>query len=59
MARTTGFPCAVVAAMIARGHYQDPGVRPLEFLARDEDAATRLLDALRAKDLSFREVWSS
>ena len=59
MARTTGFPCAAVAAMIARGQYRDPGVRPLEFLARDEDAATHLLEALRDKGLTFREDWSS
>jgi saccharopine dehydrogenase-like NADP-dependent oxidoreductase len=59
MARTTGFPCAAVAAMLARGQYRDPGVRPLEFLATNEAAATRLLDALRAKGLKFREVWSS
>ncbi len=58
MARTTGFPCAAVAVMIARGRYRDPGVRPLEFLARDEDAATHLLEALRDKGLTFREVWS-
>jgi saccharopine dehydrogenase-like NADP-dependent oxidoreductase len=59
MARTTGFPCAAVAAMVARGKYRDPGIRPLEFLARNEDAATGLLDALRAKGLKFREVWSN
>ncbi len=58
MARTTGFPCAAVAAMIARGQYRDPGVRPLEFLAREDDAATHLLEALRDKGLTFREAWS-
>ncbi len=58
MARTTGFPCAAVAAMLAREQYRDPGVCPLELLARNEDAATRLLEALRAKGLKFRELWS-
>jgi saccharopine dehydrogenase-like NADP-dependent oxidoreductase len=59
MARTTGFPCAALAAMLAREQYGDPGIRPLELLARDENASTRLLEALRSKGLKFQESWNS
>jgi saccharopine dehydrogenase-like NADP-dependent oxidoreductase len=59
MARTTGFPCAAAAAMLARGQYRDPGVRPPEMLARDEAASQRFLDALRARGLSWTESWDS
>jgi lysine 6-dehydrogenase len=57
MARTTGFPCAAAAAMLARGQYRDPGVRPLEFLARDPEASARFLEALRARGLNWKENW--
>ena len=57
MARTTGFPCAAVAAMLARGDYRNPGVRPLEFLARDPEASEHFLEALRARGLAWTERW--
>jgi lysine 6-dehydrogenase len=56
MARTTGFPCAAVAAMLARGQYRDPGVRPLEFLARNPDASSLFLESLRERGLVFQEL---
>jgi saccharopine dehydrogenase-like NADP-dependent oxidoreductase len=58
MARTTGFPCAAVAAMLARGEYRDPGVRPLEMLPRDPAVSARFLDALRSRGLAWTERWS-
>ncbi len=57
MARTTGFPCAAAAALLARGLYRDAGIRPLEFLAREPEASARFLQALRARGLSFQESW--
>jgi saccharopine dehydrogenase-like NADP-dependent oxidoreductase len=57
MARTTGFPCSVAAAMLARGQYRDPGVRPLELLAGDPRASLRFLEGLRARGLVFQETW--
>lgn len=56
MARTTGFPCAVVAAMLARGEYRDCGIRPLELLARDPEAAERLQTGLRERGLRWKET---
>jgi saccharopine dehydrogenase-like NADP-dependent oxidoreductase len=57
MARTTGFPCAIAAAMLARGQYRDPGVRPPEMLAADPAASGRFLEALRARGLAWTENW--
>ncbi len=57
MARTTGFPCAIAAAMLAREQYRNPGVRPPEFLAREPDVSDFFLGALKARGLEFTEVW--
>ncbi len=35
MARTTGYPCAAVARLIARGSYARPGIVPPEFIGAD------------------------
>jgi lysine 6-dehydrogenase len=53
MARTTAFPCAVIARMLARGEYRDPGVRPLEMLAANRDAAARLEMGLSARGIRW------
>ncbi|HKA35978.1 MAG TPA: saccharopine dehydrogenase C-terminal domain-containing protein [Thermoanaerobaculia bacterium] len=58
MARTTGFPCAAIAAMLARGEYRDPGIRPLEMLARDPAVSARFLDGLRSRGLEWTERWT-
>ena len=57
MARTTGFPCAAFAAMLARGEYRDPGVRPPEMLPRNPSVSDRFLQALRSKGLAWTEEW--
>jgi saccharopine dehydrogenase-like NADP-dependent oxidoreductase len=53
MARTTAFPCAVVARMLARGEYRDPGVRPLEMLAGNREAAARFELGLSARGIRW------
>lgn len=55
MARTTAFPCVAAARMLARGEYRDPGVRPLELLAADAEAAGRLTAYLSQKGISWRD----
>lgn len=56
MARTTGFPCAVAAGMLARGEYRDPGVKPLELLARDRGAAERFRSLLAGRGIVWTET---
>jgi saccharopine dehydrogenase-like NADP-dependent oxidoreductase len=53
MARTTAFPCAVMARMLARGEYRDPGVRPLEMMAATREAAARFELGLTARGIRW------
>lgn len=53
MARTTAFPCAVIARMLGRGEYRDPGVRPLEMLASNREAAARFELGLTARGMRW------
>lgn len=53
MARTTAYPCVVVARMLARGEYRDPGIRPLEMLAANREAAARLEMGLTARGIRW------
>lgn len=51
MTRTTGFPCAIVARLLARDRIRDPGVIPPETLARDEGLTREILDGLARRGL--------
>lgn len=53
MARTTAFPCVVIARMLGRGEYRDPGVRPLEMLAANREAAARFELGLTARGMRW------
>jgi saccharopine dehydrogenase-like NADP-dependent oxidoreductase len=55
MARTTGFPCAIVARMLASGEFADPGIRALEHLGKSEAASARLVADLRARGVEWKE----
>lgn len=54
MARTTGFPCAIVARMLLDGRFSDPGVHPPERLGADAGLTRDLLDALAARGVRVR-----
>jgi len=53
MARTTGFPCAAVARMLARGELRRPGVQPPERLAGDDRFFERMMEELRARGVAL------
>ena len=53
MARTTGFPCAIVARMLARGELARPGVQPPERLADDARFYERMMEELRARGVTI------
>jgi lysine 6-dehydrogenase len=53
MARTTGFPCAIVARMLARGTLSRPGVQPPERLADDDRFFTTMMAELRARGVTI------
>jgi saccharopine dehydrogenase-like NADP-dependent oxidoreductase len=56
MARTTGFPCAAMAAMLARREFSRPGVHAPEVLGKDPATAGRLLEHLRRRGVSWTET---
>ena len=47
MARTTAFPCAIMARVLARREFTEFGVFPPELLARDHNLFDHVVDALR------------
>ncbi len=49
MARTTGFPCAIVARLLADGAWSRPGVAPPEFLGREDAVSDRILADLASR----------
>lgn len=53
MARTTGFPCAVVARLLARGAWTRPGIAPPEFLGRDAAVTGTILEELSRRGVSI------
>ena len=53
MARTTGFPCAIVARMLARGELSRPGVQPPERLAGDDRFFETMMKELRARGVTI------
>lgn len=58
MARTTGFPCAIIARMLARGEIRQAGVLPLEILGRDEKIYDQIVAELenRGVRLTVKEL---
>jgi saccharopine dehydrogenase-like NADP-dependent oxidoreductase len=56
MARTTGFPCAIVARMLARGELSRPGVQPPELLAGDDRFFERMMEELRARGVTVTKA---
>ena len=51
MARTTAFPCAIVARMIATGEFDRPGVHPPEVLGAQPGTLDRIIEALAARNV--------
>ncbi|MDX1660596.1 MAG: saccharopine dehydrogenase C-terminal domain-containing protein [Gemmatimonadota bacterium] len=54
MARTTGFPAAQAARLLATGRWNRPGVHPPEALAAEPEVAESILGAVRERGVSIR-----
>jgi len=59
MSRTTAFPCAIVARLIARGELARPGVAPPELLGHDEELVERVLAELLARGVQYETTIES
>lgn len=53
MARTTGYPCAAVARLVAAGTYRHAGVSPPELVGRHDACYRAVMDDLEARDVTF------
>jgi saccharopine dehydrogenase-like NADP-dependent oxidoreductase len=54
MARTTGFPNAIVAHLIAAGNFKHPGICPPEYIGRDAQIFETVLKELRKRNIKLR-----
>jgi lysine 6-dehydrogenase len=55
MARTTAYPCSVVAQMIAAGDFNRPGVIHPAWIGYDEKLSDRFFKELAARDINITE----
>lgn len=55
MARTTGFPCAIVTRMLAAGRIAQRGVLPPELLAKEPGVADEILHGLAQRGVVIRQ----
>jgi saccharopine dehydrogenase-like NADP-dependent oxidoreductase len=53
MARTTAFPCTIVARMLARGEILGPGVLPLERVAQRAGVFDRIVTELKSRGVNL------
>ncbi len=56
MARTTAFPCAAAARMIADGGFHEPGVHPPEALGMRDAVYERLMEALAERGVAIQRT---
>jgi saccharopine dehydrogenase-like NADP-dependent oxidoreductase len=56
MARTTGFPCVIVAMMLVRGRLAKPGVHPPEALALEDGLFSELMEELRRRGVMIQHA---
>jgi lysine 6-dehydrogenase len=54
MSRTTAFPCAIVAGLIASGRFRRPGVNPPERLAEAPGLVSGILAEHEARGVRYR-----
>lgn len=55
MARTTGFPCAIMARMLAHGTYRDAGVKPPELFGGNDAVYDHMSAELMKRGVKFQE----
>lgn len=56
MARTTAFPCTIMARLVASGRYRRPGVNPPELIGPDAKIVEHVLAAHRARGVEYRHT---
>ena len=55
MSRTTGFPCAIMARLVAKGEFKCPGVCPPEYIGREHKVYQKVMNELEKRDVFYKE----
>ena len=55
MSRATGFPCAIVARLIAEREYTHKGVSPPEYLGKEHEVYNKILKELAKRNIIYRK----
>lgn len=55
MSRTTGFPCAIMARLVAQGEYSRKGISPPEYIGREHKVYQRVMKELEKRNIFYKE----
>ncbi|TET09279.1 MAG: saccharopine dehydrogenase [Candidatus Atribacteria bacterium] len=55
MSRATGFPCAIMARLVAQGEFQYPGVCPPEYIGREHKVYQKVMEELEKRNVFYKE----
>jgi len=55
MSRATGFPCAIMARLVAQGEFQYPGICPPEYIGREHKVYQKVMEELEKRNVFYKE----
>jgi lysine 6-dehydrogenase len=55
MSRVTGFPCAIMASLVAQGEFKCPGVCPPEYIGREHKVYQKVMKELEKRNVFYKE----
>ncbi|MBA7620109.1 Lysine 6-dehydrogenase [subsurface metagenome] len=55
MSRATGFPCAIMARLVAQGEFQYLGICPPEYIGREHEAYKKVMKELEKRNIFYKE----
>jgi saccharopine dehydrogenase-like NADP-dependent oxidoreductase len=55
MFRTTGFPCAIMARLVAQGEYSRKGISPPEYIGREHKVYQKVMKELEKRNVFYKE----
>ena len=55
MSRVTGFPCAIMARLVAQGEFKCPGVCPPEDIGSEHKIYQKVMNELEKRDVFYKE----
>ena len=55
MSRATGFPCAIMARLVAQREFKCPGVCPPEHIGREHKVYQKVMKELEKRNVFYKE----